>query len=196
MFQAFVKCTTLVLLALWLTGCASAPDANQNSNSAADLTRWQIKGKLAIITPDERLSLTMQWQHLEQQDKIRLSDPFGRTVLLLESQPEYASVLLDGQHHTGNSANALIQRLTGWQFPLTELTSWILGQPSGEHAVQYDANGWPAFAQVEVDPLAPAWTLTYQGWQQFNGYRIPKAINLRQLDKTLKLKLYEWQPEP
>ncbi|WP_084144518.1 MULTISPECIES: lipoprotein insertase outer membrane protein LolB [Ferrimonas] len=196
MLKGQTQLYSILFILLWLSGCAVAPHASKDSASPSELTSWQLKGKLAIIQPDERLSVNLHWQHHNKQDDLRLTNLFGSTLLLLNADAQGATVTFDDQTYTGSSASELIARLTGWSVPLTELSGWILGQHTPEGAlVTMDEQGWPATVTLSLAPGEAQWQMSYQGWQQIDGYRIPRMVSLRQGNKRLKLALSDWQPE-
>ncbi|WP_417347313.1 lipoprotein insertase outer membrane protein LolB [Ferrimonas sp.] len=186
----------ILLFLMWLSGCATAPPASRDSASPSDLTRWQLKGKLAIIQPEERLSVNLHWQHNGNRDDLRLTNLFGSTLITLQASENGAKIRYQDKTYSGNNASELLGRLTGWAVPLTDLSRWILGQGSqDEGQTILDDNGWPAQVTLVLDPNQPPWQMKYQGWQQIEGYRIPRMVSLRQGDNRLKLALSDWQPE-
>ncbi|GAA5186080.1 lipoprotein insertase outer membrane protein LolB [Ferrimonas gelatinilytica] len=197
MLNLFNKTLPAVLLSLVLHGCASyrAPDL---SDTIAQQDDWLLRGKLGVITPDERLSANLHWRHLGRsgQDDLRLTNPFGGTVLSLSAQPGLANVTLDGQHYSGSSAEQLIRRLTGWQLPLSQLSAYLLGDPGNNPSTVYDADGNPLSLTLIHPQSGESWLLTYQGWQQLSGYKVPRQLELRQNGQRIKLAISFWQPEP
>ncbi|MBY5992743.1 lipoprotein insertase outer membrane protein LolB [Ferrimonas balearica] len=197
MLNLSFKTLPLLLLVILINGCATAPTPAGDA-PAADAPNWHLRGKLAVIQPDERVSANLHWRHRSSsgQDDLRLSTPIGTTVLVLNSQPGRAQVRFDGQQHEGQSADQLIERLTGWPLPLSQISRYLLGDTQGAQAVQYDEFGEPSALELVHPATGEQWQLRYLGWQQLSGYKVPRQIELRRGDQRLKLALSHWQPEP
>ncbi|MBY6106916.1 lipoprotein insertase outer membrane protein LolB [Ferrimonas balearica] len=155
-------------------------------------------GKLAVIQPDQRVSANLSWRHRDSsgQDDLRLATPLGNTVLVLNSRPGHAQVQYDGQTHQGQSADQLIERLTGWPLPLSQISRYLLGDTRGAESVEYGSDGEVSQLQLVHPQSGELWQLRYLGWQQLSGYKVPVQIELRRDDQRLKLALSHWQPEP
>ncbi|WP_261389827.1 lipoprotein insertase outer membrane protein LolB [Ferrimonas balearica] len=190
------KSLPLLFFIILISGCATPTPPGEAP--AADAPNWHLRGKLAVIQPDERLSANLSWRHRTSsgQDDLRLSTPLGTTVLVLNSQPGKAQVRFDGETHQGHSADQLIERLTGWPLPLSQISRYLLGDTRGAESVKYDDFGDVSSLALVHPQTGERWQLRYLGWQQLSGYKVPVQIELRRGDQRLKLALSHWQPEP
>ncbi len=197
MLNLLYKTLPVLLLSLLLHGCASYRPPTPD-DTIAQQDDWLLRGKLGVITPDDRLSANLHWRHLGRtgQDDLRLTNPFGATVLSLSAQPGLASVTLDGQQYDGSSAEQLVRRLTGWQLPLSQLSAYLLGDPGDNPTTVYDEQGNPLSLELTHPDSGERWQLTYQGWQQLSGYKVPRQLELRGDNQRIKLAISHWQPEP
>lgn len=148
-----------------------------------------------MILPDERVSANLNWLHKGEDDDLRLTSPLGTTVLTLKAEPGRAEIEVDGETHVGASADALIQRLTGWPLPLSELSRYLLGNVSQYPGVSYDSNGDPHSIPLAHPVSGEQWQLYYRGWQQQSGKKVPRLVELRRDNQRIKLALSHWQPE-
>ncbi|WP_298439946.1 lipoprotein insertase outer membrane protein LolB [uncultured Ferrimonas sp.] len=196
MFTQPVKLILLLLLALTLSACATYQDVTSNSKTVQS-NDWTITGKLAFISPKERVSANLHWRHLASsgKDELRLTGPLGRNVLSLSAFPGFASITMDGKTYTGKDADSLIVRLTGWPLPLSQLGQYLLGQTTGSEQISTDANNQLASVQLTHPRTGQKSQLHYRGWQQLAGYKVPKQIELHQQQQRIKLAIKSWQPE-
>ncbi|MBY6186252.1 lipoprotein insertase outer membrane protein LolB [Marinobacter hydrocarbonoclasticus] len=190
------KTLPLLFFIILISGCTTTIPAGDAP--AAEAPNWHLRGKLAVIQPDERMSANLSWRHRDSsgQDDLRLSTPLGTTVLVLNSQPGLAQVQFDGKTHQGTSADQLIERLTGWPLPLSQISRYLLGDTRGAESVEYDELGEVKSLTMVHPQTGEQWQLHYLGWQQLSGYKVPVQIELRRGDQRLKLALSHWQPEP
>ncbi|SHH36298.1 lipoprotein insertase outer membrane protein LolB [Ferrimonas marina] len=196
MFNHPFKLTLSLLLLTLLAGCASYQAADAD-DPLAQTPNWHLRGKLGIITPEERVSASLHWRHLGRtgQDDLRLTGPFGQTLLALNARPGFAEVELDGRRHQGDSPEQLIQRLTGWQLPLSQLSRYLLGDTASNPTTSYDEQGHPVRLDLVHPGTGEQWQLTYNGWQQLSQHRLPRELELRQGPQRIKLAISHWQPE-
>ncbi|GAA4876761.1 lipoprotein insertase outer membrane protein LolB [Ferrimonas pelagia] len=192
-----LKLALFSLLLSVISGCASFRPPAEDAQIATT-QNWHMRGKLGVITPEQRLSANLHWRHLGRygQEDLRLTNPFGGTVLSLNSQPGLATVELDGQHYTGTSPDSLILRLTGWPLPLSQLSQYLLGDPGDNTQLTYDQQGDPLRLELIHPETGERWQLDYKGWQQQAGHKVPRQLELRQGEQRIKLTISYWQPEP
>lgn len=158
---------------------------------------WLITGKLALISPEERLSANLFWRHhgSNDLDELRLTGPLGRNVLTLDSNHQAATITVDGKTYVGNDADSLIVRLTGWPLPLSQLSKYLLGQTEPNDQISVDEQGQPLSVELTHPKTGEKSTLYYKGWQQLSGYKVPQQIELRQQQTRIKLAIKTMQPE-
>ena len=143
-----------------LTGCQHTvkPNAPSTSNVVktpiAFPTEFQLTGKIGVRTPQQSGSAFYAWAQQDQRFAIELSGALGIGQTRIEGGNGKFS--LDNSN-TGyleaDSAEALLQRATGWQAPISQLPRWVMGVAiAPDSPATYDSQKRLA-------------TLTEQGWQ-------------------------------
>jgi len=143
-----------------LTGCQHTvkPSTPSTSNvvktPTAVPTEFQLTGKIGVRTPQQSGSAFYAWAQQDQRFAIELSGALGIGQTRIEGGNGKFS--LDNSN-TGyleaDSAEALLQRATGWQAPISQLPRWVMGVAiAADSPATYDSQKRLA-------------TLTEQGWQ-------------------------------
>ncbi|WP_157953602.1 lipoprotein insertase outer membrane protein LolB [Zobellella maritima] len=184
----------LLSLVLLLSGCAyraaEAPAGSWQAQQAvlAKLQHWELSARLGIITPDERGSLSLFWRQNRDDYRLNLTNVVGKRVFDLNRQRQQI-VLTDseGQLHSAANARDLVFRLTGWDLPVEQLSSWIKGLPGEADRVEYDDNGRPKIL------VSNDWRLEYQGYTRINGLWLPSHLTLTHAGTTLRLAISQWE---
>ncbi|WP_417760380.1 lipoprotein insertase outer membrane protein LolB [Shewanella sp.] len=192
--MSFIRNSSLLLALLWLTGCGITPPADWQAtevNSVQDAKAWELKGKIAVKTPEQKFSTNLYWLHTPQSDELRLTSMIGSTLLLLKSDARSATLAVDGKTYQGRNASELVQHLSGWQIPISQLPQWIVGLPGEAKIVARNAAGQPQ-TLIEQRQLPP-WQIDYQSWQQLAKHQLPRVMTLERQQVSLKIQLNEWQ---
>ncbi|MDT0628464.1 lipoprotein insertase outer membrane protein LolB [Alteromonas sp. W364] len=188
-----------------LAACKTAPqqaqksvfpdnyDSLSNQEKLRWLSHWELSGKIAVITPDERKSAYLNWEQREREFDFKLSNLIGVTLLDLNYDGIIASIEADGETYTDSSTEALIYRTTGWILPLENLPQWIKGQTNEEDLVELNADNLPK----RLTPVCAAcfgWEITYSDYKETDGVWLPYAITVRNPQKKtqLKFKVNQW----
>ena len=193
--KTIFSCFTLSALLL-LAGCETLPPMTDLSpitvTDARQATAWELQGKLAIKTPDDKLSANIYWRHSEDRDELTLTTMLGTTVLTLNSTPNSAHLHIDGKDFRDNNAQRLLEHVSGWSIPLADLPLWITGQigPNDE-IVERDSQGKPK--QLTNTQTPPPWQVAFLSWQSQSGASVPHQLKLERGDLQLKLQLNQWQ---
>ncbi|WP_159084746.1 lipoprotein insertase outer membrane protein LolB [Dongshaea marina] len=190
------------LCCLLFAACSSTPptptlSASQQAanwknyqKNADSLTDWTLRGKLALITPDQKGSLNLFWQNRDTNYKMVLSDFFGRTILTLQKINDEFYLTDNRNHHYQTSEpEALIYNLTGLMIPLQALPSWVKGVPlPQQQKVIKGPQGLPAtFVQG-------SWQADFQEFMQKGKVQLPQKLKIQEHQEklTLKLAIYDW----
>ncbi len=193
-YMSFIRNSSLLIALLWLSGCGITPPADWQPtevNRVQDAKAWELKGKIAVKTPEQKFSTNLYWLHTPQSDELRLTSMIGSTLLLLTSDARSATLEVDGKTYQGRNANELVQHLSGWQIPISQLPQWIVGLPGDADIVARDAAGQPK--TLIEQRQSPPWQIDYQSWQQLPHHQLPRLLTLQRQDVSLKIQLTEWQ---
>ncbi|MDF0533841.1 lipoprotein insertase outer membrane protein LolB [Shewanella sp. A32] len=177
-----------------MSGCSSLTDKNWVATTVAnpqDANAWELQGKLAVISPEEKFSTNLYWLHTPESDQLKLTTMLGTSVMSLSSRAGYAKLEVDGQTYEGDDPQALLNRLSNWQFPLTKLPEWVLGIVADDYQVSRDINHRPL--QLTDSSVFPPWRIQYQGWQAQSGTMVPRLLRLERGGLKLKIQLNQWQ---
>lgn len=150
----------IALLTFGLFGCASHPP---QTTAVQQRLSFEVEGKIAVTTPNERSNATFNWQQTHNDYRLRLFGPFGLgTVWLIK---EGKQVWFENQEQgkfTASSAEQLMRKHLGWQLPVSDLRYWIQGLISPNA---------PASLTLR-NPQGQLTQLTQLGWQmEFSQYQ-------------------------
>lgn len=181
---------------LFLGGCETLSPATDLSpitvDNAAQAKAWELQGKLAIRTPQDKLSANLYWRHSEERDELTLTTMLGTTVLTLDATPNSAHLHVDGKDFRNSNAQALLERVSGWSIPINDLPLWITGQVGAfDRVLAVDSNG--KTKQIQNSQTLPPWDVTFLSWQSQSGAEVPYQLKLERGDLQLKLQLNQWQ---
>lgn len=193
--KSILSYTTLSIL-LFLAGCQNLPPVDSlrpiTINNANQAKAWELQGKLAIKTPNDKLSANLYWRHTEELDKLTLTTMLGTTVLTLEATPSSAHLNFDGKDFRDNNAQALLERVSGWSLPIADLPLWITGQVTAQdHIISFDNNGKAKQIQNIQNPRP--WLVTFLSWHTQSGAEVPNQLRLERGELQLKLQINQWQ---
>lgn len=193
--KSILSYTTLSIL-LFLAGCQNLPPVDSlrpiTINNANQAKAWELQGKLAIKTPNDKLSANLYWRHTEELDKLTLTTMLGTTVLTLEATPSSAHLNFDGKDFRDNNAQALLERVSGWSLPIADLPLWITGQVTEQdHIISFDNNGKAKQIQNIQNPRP--WLVTFLSWHTQSGAEVPNQLRLERGELQLKLQINQWQ---
>ncbi|QYK00561.1 lipoprotein insertase outer membrane protein LolB [Shewanella psychrotolerans] len=187
--------TLPLLSSLLLGGCVSRPDINLipvNVNSIERAKAWEMQGKLAIKTAEDKYSTNLYWLHTEYSNELRLTTMLGTTVMSLTSDTNGAKLELDGKTYRDDEPEQLLKRLTGWSIPIDTLPRWITGQISAtDQVISRDEQHRPLTVQSHLGTTP--WQVTFKSWQTQSGAPLPKLLELTREDIRLKIQINQWQ---
>jgi outer membrane lipoprotein LolB len=190
----------LVLLAvLILTACASAPpqvnlDSHAHQASLAKFTHWQINGRLAFKSPQEKFSANLFWQQSDQTYQLKLSSMFGTSLLSMLGDEQSVELEADDKLYQDTDASHLIWRITGWDIPISQFPRWIKGQSRLKDQAIFSQQGWVS----QLMPRCAAcegWQIVYADYQLVEGLWLPHQIELTHsgLHNQILIRVNTWK---
>lgn len=195
----FKKSTYLLISAffVFLNGCAVAPTqkpiANNQSSLArheahlltiATITAFNLKGKIGVQANRNSFSGSMHWQHALETDHIAIFSPLGSQVADVKKTPTFVTLTDNqGQAITEKNAEALTEKVLGWQLPLAGLSDWVLGRPShtGLSDREWDADG------KLIKLTQNGWQIEYTEYTNMGAYQLPTKMHLQHGNVKIKL---------
>lgn len=181
---------------LFLAGCQTLPPVSDlRPITVSDVRQaqgFELQGKLAIKTPEDKLSANLYWWHSETRDELTLTTMLGTSILTLSATAKGATLHIDGKEFHDTDAEALLKRVSGWSIPLNTLPLWVTGQVGANDTLeQSNADGTPLLVSNNQHP--PAWFVKFLSWQRQSGAQVPRQLTLERSDLQLKLQLNKWQ---
>lgn len=150
------------VLCIFLSSCSSLP-----SQLTIENPQWQIKGKIGYKNPGQKSgSASFTWQEDFQTSLIHVFNPLGQHLFTLYQNDTIAIFQqADGKQETASSAEALLNKMSNFSFPVKHASYWIQGKLSGtEQAItrdkqlriqSFNAENWQATWQYKGDKTNP-----------------------------------------
>ena len=164
------KIASLIFITIIMVGCSSIPEQPTSVEWQAHQSRllqienYQASGKLAYISPEQRLSLNFVWKHSPNQSQLRFTNFLGQTSLNLTIDPSGAKVVTyDDQVFTHSSASILVEQLTGLKIPVDHLPQWFLGIP--DQSDSYQLNTTNTLESLTKQVSNQLWTLNFTNYR-------------------------------
>ena len=183
----------LIVLLIFLSGCAGNPTLRKIDPARAiplsDLNHWRLNARVAIKTPEDSVTASLDWQKDQSLFDFLLSGAFGVTIAHLVQQENSATLEIpDTEKLTHYDAERLLQQTLGWDFPIDALSYWVKGLPSGKpgEQVQYNEKG-----QISKINLGP-WQIDFSKYRLYQGYLLPKMIKATHPNISLKVVAKKW----
>ncbi|WP_108947273.1 lipoprotein insertase outer membrane protein LolB [Shewanella halifaxensis] len=193
----FTKNTYLwvMLSTIFISGCSTTIPDNLipvSVNKVQQASAWEMQGKLAVRTSQDRFSTNIYWLHSPHRDELTLTTVLGTTLLSLSSQDDLVTLSVDGETYQDTNAQRLLTRVSGWSIPIDSLPLWLTGQlTAGDKLISSDSQQRPS--KLVNSQQLPPWQVEFKSWQKQSGADVPRLLNLTRGDLRLKLQLNKWQ---
>ena len=187
----------LALASCLLSACGQAPvrlplqgtesvQAVRESALAAQ-SAWSFTGRLAVSSSGNAGNARIDWKQDGQDYDIRLSAPItGQGWRLRRTGAGISLDGLEGGTRTGNDADLLLREATGWQIPVSALSSWVRGaRATGASDIEFDPSGLPATLRQS------GWAVEYRGWTDA-ATPLPTRVFARQPQASVRLVIERW----
>ncbi len=152
---------------------------------------WNLNGRLAVKTPDDGWTATLQWAQDLDKYQIRVSAPLGQGTVELQGGPEQVTLRAPGDRiATARDPASLMQANLGWSLPLSGLRYWLRGVPEpGRHidALRLDTRGRMAELQQA------GWHVVIDDYVSSGGIDLPARFALSAPRLQVHLVAHEWR---
>lgn len=201
-FTKLVSLSTIALIGLLLTSCASnkAPEISvntaawkQNQTKLNTIDSWRSEGRIAVSKKNEGESASFIWNQFPEQFLLKLFGPFGSGAMELEgtlSGPNKQVILRQGNKTSyAVTAEDLLYKQVKWRLPISGLKHWVKGVPIPDQPTEQlilNADG----TLKKVNQLG--WEITYSKYSKFENIRLPSKIHLQNNDLEVKLVIRSW----
>ena len=184
--SSLVIATCLILVG----GCSSKPiNYDPASINLSKLDHWLVKARVAIKTPEESVSATLDWEKKAEDFDFHIYGMFGATYAHLIQQGNQATLKLpEDQVFYHNDAEQLLYQSLGWDFPVDALSFWIKGLPSGKSGEALTRDLEDNLSEVTYGD----WRVTFSRYQNYSGHLMPKMIKAEHPQLSLKVVVKDW----
>lgn len=186
------------LLVLMVGGCATTPPPQlqhlpwqERAGLLAALERWQLQGRLAIRTDDNRSwSVKLNWRQNRQQFDIHLSSPtgFGGALRLSGDDRHAVMELPDEPPQVAPHAEALLEAKLGWMVPVSGLKYWIVGRPDPAAQMRRELDEGGRLRRLEQ----AGWVISYKRYAVVDGLELPSKVELVNHHLKVKMVIDDW----
>jgi len=190
----------LSLAFVYLTGCSTTQvpqqeiDRQQHQLKLSQFNHWNVKGRLAFKSPDEKFSAYINWEQQQDNYSLNLNSFIGTSLMKMEGYPGYASLKADDNVYTDTNASHLINRITGWNIPVEKLALWVKGQYEMQDSVTVDEYGLAQTLQPKCNDCQQ-WRLDFSKYKLVNEIWLPHQIvlnNTKKTDNQIKIRINSW----
>lgn len=189
-----------VLLALFcalLAACAAPrlrPDADRmaaqelRERTLSAGVDWSLHGRMAISSPQDSGSGTLDWRQHGSTFRFVLSAPVSGKTWTLNGDHEHAELTgLRAQPVRGANAADLLARELGWKVPVGELAYWVRGiRAPGPADVVFREDGLPAEFNQH------GWIIEFRDYAPEQGLQLPRKIFASNGDYKVRLIIQSW----
>jgi outer membrane lipoprotein LolB len=178
-----------VCFVLLLSACASVstvPNGHYSQAARAhlyDMQEWYLEGRVAISSPKDSWSANIEWHHLPDSEKIKLSGPLGQGAMVIELAGDVVKIDRGGGNvQTSNQPERFINQQLGLFVPLQSLRFWAVGLPEAGQKFQGTDDG---FVQNE-------WLIAYKEMLKTGTETMPHKMAVSDGHVKLKLIVDQW----
>lgn len=182
---------------LLLTACATGPNqalrpSKNQQQTLAQLTSWQLSGRMAFKSDSEKVSAYLNWQQAEQDFHVRFNSFVGTSLLTISGNEQQAVMTKGNEQYISAEPNQLLLTITGWDIPLLELQHWVKGLIKDKRVkAQFNEQG----LLTTMIHNKSGWKISYSDYQQVDHVVLPHLITIQKDDKYIKIKIKQWQLE-
>jgi outer membrane lipoprotein LolB len=174
---------------LLLSACASVstvPNGHYSQAARAHLyhmQEWYLEGRVAISSPKDSWSANIEWHHLPDSEKIKLSGPLGQGAMVIELAGNVVKIDRGGGNvQTSNQPERFINQQLGLFVPLQSLRFWAVGLPEAGQKFQGTDDGF----------VQNGWLIAYKEMLKTGTETLPHKMAVSDGHMKLKLIVDQW----
>lgn len=182
----------IVCSTLWLTSCSVfnlQQDSQNLANQLNQIQQWQVRGKLSVVTAEDAVTGYLTWHQDNEDFDLFLSGPFGQGSSRLVGNNASASLTLPNKDPVhAPSAEYLMARYLGWQFPVLDIRYWVKGQPSPNSTFTEVRNSMGLLESLQQH----GWQVEFSRYQPQGDTWLPGRIKMIGHDFKFIFAIKEW----
>ena len=182
----------------WMAGCAPQrvrPDAGlmqaqeQRERALAAQPAWTLRGRLAVSTPQDGGSGSLEWQQDGERYRFTVHAPVTGKTWTLSGDAAHAELEgLRAEPMRGADAAALLERELGWKVPVAQLAAWARAARAGGRAeLVFRADGLPATL------IEDGWKIEYPDYLDGTSPALPRRVFASHGGYRVRLVVERWQ---
>ena len=180
----------LVLLGTFLSNCAIAPPASENSDwsrlrdQLQKLNSWELRGRVNVRYDNESHTPRIIWLQQNVDYNIRLWGTFNAGATEIVGRPGFVTMENDGQMLSANSPEELILEQLGYELPVSQLNYWIKGLPAPDSEAQLAFNELNQLTTIQQAD----WTINLSDMRQYGALSLPRRVELTRPRNAIRLR--------
>ena len=180
----------LVLLGTFLSNCAIAPPASENSDWSRQrdqlqkLNSWELRGRVNVRYDNESHTPRIIWLQQNVDYNIRLWGTFNAGATEIVGRPGFVTMENDGQMLSANSPEELILEQLGYELPVSQLNYWIKGLPAPDSEAQLVFNELNQLTTIQQAD----WTINLSDMRQYGALSLPRRVELTRPRNAIRLR--------
>ncbi|WP_286232793.1 lipoprotein insertase outer membrane protein LolB [Thalassotalea sediminis] len=166
----------------------------QRKTKIAQLSQWQIKGKIAFIEGKNRESANIYWQYFPKTkaQQLTLTTYLGIQVFSLTTAKGIHTLTVDGESYTDTNLTRLLTSLTGYHLPAEQLTQWLFGHAVNHNdTILFDQNNQLPIT-LNTQQYLHNWQVNYAHYRNEKGIFLAHKLTVKQQGLTIKLSISDW----
>lgn len=187
----------IVGLGLLAAACTRLPvvdsdglDAEARRARIAEVTHWQMNGRLAVDTGERSFLARFRWRQSDDQLTLTVSGPLSAGGFQIDGTTERLTILRRRERLVLDDPEADLSAMYGWWLPVTSLEHWLLGQPDA----RFPARSRSGSAGELTRLSQRLWELDYPEHQLAAGIMIPRTVHMVHEPLVLELTIDRWEP--
>ncbi|MDP0588765.1 MAG: lipoprotein insertase outer membrane protein LolB [Candidatus Endonucleobacter bathymodioli] len=196
-----ISCVLLVVLSL--SGCTvlkkpvSLNDAEKQliwekiQQQILSINNWELVGRLGLLVHGNSVSVSLSWIQESDAYTIRIDGPFGLSLAHIKGDSTGVTAKVSGEKQPleSTSPEDLIQKITGWYLPVSDLKYWVRGLPAPGSESKVALNDYGQARIIEQG----GWSITYGSYFNAKSIALPHRLSVHGDNINLKLVIKDWQ---
>ncbi|NTS75988.1 outer membrane lipoprotein LolB [Catenovulum sp. SM1970] len=178
---------------LLLSGCQTTqePLTAEQLTHIGQIQDFELKGKIAILTPKDKDSINFYWQQTKDEYDIRFTTFLGVEVASIKGNYQSITIEADGKTYQSNEPELLLQEVTGWKIPLRRLSKWVTGNVRGVVMAKHPDTELPKRVLARVSS-EEEWMVDYDKYRTVHKLQLPHRLTLKQYKLKINMAINDW----